>query len=84
MREQEALDKLSLYAKSSWDYSLDHLRDIGKCTEKLQKLIDKQDKKMPFQIPLSIGKTFFYCGNCRNKLAKKQKYCCRCGTKIDW
>ena len=42
----------------------------------LQELVDKETPKKP--LGLSI------CPNCQNRLYIDQKYCDKCGQKLDW
>lgn len=84
MGEQEALDKLTLYAKCSNMPTPEQIRIVNRYGNKLQKLIDRQFKREPFHIIIKKGIDYYSCGKCGTKLMKKYKFCYKCGTEIDW
>lgn len=84
MGEQEALDKLTLYAKCSNMPTVEQIRTVNRYSNRLQKLIDRQEKFKPYMINIREKKPYYYCRKCKVKLLKSNKFCSNCGVEIDW
>lgn len=81
---QEALDKLTLLAKTNKDPTSERVKECNRLNNKLQKLIDRQKKTSVINIHIKDNEDYTYCSRCSTKLIKRYKYCYKCGGEIDW
>lgn len=72
-----------------FEFTDEHMSNvINKILDHYEELLNKEEGVKPKYDKNAKWKTELYCSNCNNWIGsttdKTNKYCCECGTKIDW